>query len=403
MSDSPFQEKPNWKGKIDQIKESLTRFMSKRQTSDTSPHISDEETNQAREPWPKGEQPVGGSLSDSPRDDRTLTGMIKAQWNERVVPGFQQAFTARFGRKNKGGGPSSAMTADTYNFFALVIAILLVTYIGADLSALFIEKLIPDAPQSRGSRFGGDSRPMKNISDYQAILTRNLFNSRGLIPGDDIPGTQDQNNEPVKTTLPLNLIGTVILKNELRSIATIEDRDAQMVFPVRVDDEIPGKARILSIEAYKVIFTNPNTGRREFVDLPEDLNANPISLGAPRSAKSANLGGGIEQTAPTQFNLPRPEIDKALANMNEVLTQARAIPHTENGMPAGYKLIQIVPGSIYSKLGLENGDILCGLNGEPINDPGKAWELLGQLKTASRMELCVKRGGRTSNNVYDIR
>ena len=77
--------------------------------------------------------------------------------------------------------------------------------------------------------------------------------------------------------------------------------------------------------------------------------------------------------------------------------------HFENGMPAGYKLFQIVPGSIYDKLGLQNGDTLCGLNGQSINDPGKAFELLGELKTASHLELCVKRDGRQNNNSYDIR
>ena len=86
-----------------------------------------------------------------------------------------------------------------------------------------------------------------------------------------------------------------------------------------------------------------------------------------------------------------------------MLTQARAIPHFENGQPAGYKLIQIVPGSVYEKLGLKNGDVLSGVNGEPITDPARAFELLSQLKTASQLELTVKRDGQMSNRSYNFK
>jgi general secretion pathway protein C len=69
----------------------------------------------------------------------------------------------------------------------------------------------------------------------------------------------------------------------------------------------------------------------------------------------------------------------------------------------GYKLFQIVPGSIYDKLGLQNGDIIQGLNGSPINDPGKAFEMLSELKTSSHLELQVKKDGKVQNKIYDIR
>ncbi len=378
MSDqSPFQEKANWKGRI---KEKMTSFIQRGQKNNT---------------------PSTSSSSSGEGSERTLTGMLYEQWNKRLGgskgPGFN------FAKLKPAEGQT--LSSDNLNLLAVLIAILLVTYIGADLTALTIEKYIPEAPNTRNLRSGDLGRKIKSPADYQMIISRNLFNSRGLIPGDEVPTTPgDQNNAPIRTTLPLNLIGTVILRNELRSIATIEDKDSQNVYPVRVDDEIPGKAKILSIEPYKVIFINPNSGRREFVDIPEDLNTNAMTLGSvTKPSGGATLGASIEQTSPNQFNLPRAEVDRAVADLNKVLTEARAIPHTENGVAAGYKLIQIVPGSIYDKLGLKNGDVLSGLNGEPINDPGKAWEMLNQLKTQSRMELSVKRDGKTSNFVYDIR
>ncbi|MBI2711865.1 MAG: PDZ domain-containing protein [Bdellovibrio sp.] len=74
----------------------------------------------------------------------------------------------------------------------------------------------------------------------------------------------------------------------------------------------------------------------------------------------------------------------------------------ENGVPAGYKLFQIVPGSIYEKLGLVNGDVIAGVNGSPITDPGKAFEMISELKTSSHLELQVKRDGKPQTYTYDI-
>ena len=288
------------------------------------------------------------------------------------------------------------------NLYGKLATILLCTWFLADLTAMVAGKYIPEAPANRMIHSGSNKRA-KSVEDYNVIFARNIFNSKGVIPGDEsvgtgTPGTPDLGGAPVRTTLPFNLIGTMILLDELRSIATIEDKSASLVYPVRIQDEIPGKARIVKIEPRRVIIVNTSSGRREFVDLPEDAVGNAvITLG------SRNSGGpGIEKVAPNQFNISRSEVDKTLADLNNVLTQARAVPNFENGVPAGYKLFQIVPGSIYDKLGLVNGDVIAGLNGQPITDPGKAFEMLSELKTSNHLTLDVKRDGKPINNSYDI-
>ena len=84
------------------------------------------------------------------------------------------------------------------------------------------------------------------------------------------------------------------------------------------------------------------------------------------------------------------------------MTQARAIPHFENGVPAGYRIIQIVPGSFYEKIGIKNDDVITGVNGDKITDPGQAFNMLNELKTANHLELQVKRNGTDQNISYSI-
>lgn len=341
-----------------------------------------------------------------------LKGMLQKS-REDVTDFVTREVRSKFPRKNKKDedfpppspvGPGFHWDSGKLNFIALSIALVLIAWTGADLVAFFVEKWIPEAPVTRirGGAFEGAR--VRALSDYQVIISRNLFSSLGRIPGDEVPGIPEQSNDPVKTSLPLNLIGTVILKNELRSVATIEDKGDSQVYPMRVDDELPEKIKILEISAYKVVFRNLTSGRKEYIDMPEEGNGTQISVGSLSSRKTTkSKDGGIEMTAPNTYNIARTELDKYLSNINDVLTQARAVPHFENGQPAGYKLIQIVPGSVYEKLGLKNGDVLAGVNGEAITDPSRAFELLNQLKTASQLELTVKRDGRTSNMSYNFR
>lgn len=330
-----------------------------------------------------------GFTSRFKRTGEGLKSALHSGWDPAAVAGWATTFASSI---QKGGA----------SFYLKAATVLTCAFVYADLAALLLSRYIPEPPPSRGFRAGGASRHVPSAEDYAAIQGRNLFSSKNLLPGEETPGgPQDPGGPPTKTTLPFTLVGTIILQDELRSIGTIEDKSASMVYPVRVDDEIPQKARILKVEARKVIFLNTASNRREYVDLPEEMSAvNPrITLGAP----SGGGGGGIEQLSPNQFFVNRGEVDRALADLNNILTQARAVPNFENGLPAGYKLFQIVPGSIYDKLGLRNGDVIAGMDGQPVNDPGKAFEALGRLKETNHLELSIKRDGKTSNFSYDIR
>lgn len=287
-----------------------------------------------------------------------------------------------------------------YGFYGKLFTILLCSYFVADLTAILAGKLLPEVQPSHARNAFGMHRS-RTLQDYDVIMARNLFNSKGIIPGEEVfnPNGMDEGGTPVRTTLPFELIGTLILQDEQRSIATIADKSASQVYPVRIQDEIPGKAKILKIEAKKVIFVNETNHKREFVDLPDTPETAPKVAVSGRS----NSGLGIEQVAANQFVISHTEVDKALADLNNILTQARAVPNFENGQPAGYKLFQIVPGSIYQKLGIQDGDVIVGFDGQNANDPAAAFEKLSNLKNASHMDLSIKRGGKLQSFSYDFR
>jgi general secretion pathway protein C len=202
--------------------------------------------------------------------------------------------------------------------------------------------------------------------------------------------------DPVKTSLPIELMGIILLKDRLKSVASVSDRGKNDVLAVKVNERISPEALVQEILEDRVIFLNKSTNRREYIDLPEEMKR------LKTKQVSGVKTGGITKMSETHMAVDRSEVDKALTDLNTVLTQARCVPNMENGKSAGFRCFQIVPGSIYDKIGMQNGDVVCGINGTELTDPGQAFELFNQLKTANSIELCIKRNRQTMNIQYDI-
>jgi general secretion pathway protein C len=124
----------------------------------------------------------------------------------------------------------------------------------------------------------------------------------------------------------------------------------------------------------------------------------PVSDDAPPAGDMA----GVTKVSDTQYNLERGEVDKALGNLSEVATQARIVPSFKGGKANGFKLFSIKPGSIYSKIGLQNGDVIQKINGYEINSPDKALEIYNKLKNESSVQLDIQRRGQPMSFNYAI-
>ncbi len=111
---------------------------------------------------------------------------------------------------------------------------------------------------------------------------------------------------------------------------------------------------------------------------------------------------GVTKVSDTQYNIERGEVDKALGNLSEVATQARIVPSFKNGKANGFKLFSIKPGSIYSKIGLQNGDVIQKINGYEMNSPDKALEIYNKLRNESSVSLEIQRRGQPMTFNYAI-
>lgn len=282
------------------------------------------------------------------------------------------------------------------DFYYRLSTVVLTAYFLSDLTALFVGGMMPDLSSLPQSTSFGNRSKVRQLSDYDIISNRNLPNT----PLEDGSGQEDLDptGTPVRTTLPFELVGVIVLEDPSLSIATINDKTAARIFAVRANDEIPGKARITSVEARRAVFVNLQSRKNEFVELPEDPLFTANFFSAPK-AEIKRVGG---EPGGSKFNVQRDQLSDWMKDFNKVLTQARAVPNFENGQAAGYKIFQIVPGSMYDQLGFKNGDVIRKVNGEEVNDVTKAMEYLKELQNSNEVEIVVNRNGVPQTLYYSI-
>ncbi len=187
------------------------------------------------------------------------------------------------------------------------------------------------------------------------------------------------------------------------SFASILDLGTQRAQTYVIGDTIQG-AEIVEIERARVIILNNR--RREFIDAqPGDGSAIAYTPPAARTAEppSTALGTGILALADGSYDVPRGEIDKTLSNLNDVAMQARIVPAFKDGQAQGFKLFSIRPDSIYTKIGIQNGDVIKRINGYDLNSPEKALEIYSKLRDTSRIDIEIERNGAALRKTYNVR
>lgn len=243
------------------------------------------------------------------------------------------------------------------------------------------------------------AKNMGRTYSYPEVVDKNIFNSDGKIPPSlgETQGGSPEDNVPRKTSLPLDLIGTIVHANPKKSVATINVRGQNKIEPYKVGQKIESMAEVTEIQKDKVIFRNSKTRILEFVDIPQDAKI-VLSTEKPFSAAAPTV-----REEKLDFNFPRKELEAHLNDLSSLLQQARVVPETgPDGQVRGYKLVELQPGSIFEKLGVRIGDTIMSVNGEAINSPQKAMDMFRDLRSANEIKLGVDRGGADTTLNYKI-
>jgi general secretion pathway protein C len=270
-----------------------------------------------------------------------------------------------------------------------IVALSLVVYIGVDtfyrvvsseLKGVNTKEIVmeplPNAEESKGSPLSG----------FQVITERNLFGSLDKT-------SKDVNEEEIEalepTSLKVALLGTVT-GNEQNAFAVIEETDKRKQGLYKIGDSVQN-ATVKTILREKVVL---RVGTKDEILTMEESAASRREKGREPS-KTAERGNTI--------TVSRKDIQSSLKDINELMSQVRIRPHFKEGKSDGLSVSRIKGGSIFSKLGLRNGDIVQKINDEPINSPDEVLALYEKLKSGSRVSLEVTRRGEPKTMDYRFR
>jgi general secretion pathway protein C len=274
----------------------------------------------------------------------------------------------------------------TANTALVVLCCYLASGIVTGIVAALIE---PEAASASPSRAAGAASP-RDRTDRQVILTRNLFNVSTLSPTVDVDSLEEYEN----TKLPLRLLGTAAADDKALSWAAIEDLESKQHLVVRMDQEVKGGARVVNIERRRIVLLN--NGRKEQLGLEGD----ELAAATPRPAsRRPNARGNLERLADNRFAVDRSEVQNLATNPSALFSQARILPKYEGGQMVGVQVSAIKPGSLFEQAGLQNGDTITEINGQPVNGPEGAPQLFQKLTQGGDIRLGVQDANGTRRDI----
>ena len=230
----------------------------------------------------------------------------------------------------------------------------------------------------------------------------------------------DPRAAPTKSDLRMQLVATVVADRPRFSLATISDASTRETHVLGVGDEL-GAMRLLGLErvrddrdatgnGFRVVAVICNGGTKEYIDAeagpgeapPAGPNIGTAPVPRPGGALPGRGVEGVRQVADNRYDIERGTLDSTLSDLNKIATQARIVPSFKNGVANGFKLFSIQPGSLYSSIGIENGDVIQRVNGYEINSPEKALELYQKLRESQHVTIELERGGQAIRKEYNI-
>ena len=98
------------------------------------------------------------------------------------------------------------------------------------------------------------------------------------------------------------------------------------------------------------------------------------------------------------FSLSRGELNTVLQDPRQVNYLGSIVPAPSGGV----QINDASQGTLAQKLGLQAGDIITAINGQPVNGTGDLARFYGQFGSTNSIRAEIKRGGAPMMLVYAI-
>jgi general secretion pathway protein C len=281
------------------------------------------------------------------------------------------------------------INSDLSRSFLILLAITMLSFETTDLFYRIISipltKQVIDVTSERISS-STESNQRRQLQDYSIIAERNLFlTTLKEAGGNEAGGIFDSGQK----TADFDLKGTVACNSSFGFII-VEERENHKQKLYRLGDNI-GSRKLTKITRNTAVLKNEEGEvTLKIKETMEDslLSNSPV---ARRDYPTAKIS-----------NLVKKNVDRNLNQLESIMNQAVMRPFMNKGIREGYIISNIAPNSVYEKAGLQNGDIIIEINNNRMQNANDIMQLLSSMQSGSRMELSIKRSGKTENINYTL-
>ncbi len=312
------------------------------------------------------------------------------------------------------------MTTASDNYFKIATALFIALM--AFLCARLVTELISEslyAPRSTKLTLEAgttSSAEVERLADYDTIRERNLFNK------DPKPEAPLSNSTPVAEpnrnipAPPLNLNVTLVatgVRSGAKSFAVIQLNGESKVY--FTGDEVAPSVKLHKVYTDKVILARGSSRQEVLLFDPDAAEASRLDRRTARrptarrspaptpAPVTSDPSDTIRQVSDTSYIIDRREIEQASTNLSELITQLRVVPNLVNGQHNGFRVFNIKPGSLFTKIGINNNDIVLEVNGRPLSGIEQAYQSLSDLQSASSISINLLRNNQPMTLSYEIR
>jgi type II secretory pathway component PulC len=199
-------------------------------------------------------------------------------------------------------------------------------------------------------------------------------------------------------TLPVRLIALHIADNHQQSAAILEHADNR-AGSYGIGDSVFGLGTVSHIGATTVDVStvNQRPARLRMAGATESTTA---ARRADEAAFLQRARAGITQTGKHLWRVERALLEEVLASSRVIRSSGRIVPFVRDGQFSGLTFRGVRPGSLYTALGIENGDTITAVNGGSVSDSDAMLNAYVELKRGAPITVSLMRDGRAHDQTY---
>ena len=320
-----------------------------------------------------------------------------------------------------------AIPEQTLQVFGNALIVLFTSYVSASVcsaAALMLLVDLTSSPQTKKASTKSNfdvSLPSIESPNYfsirQAVIGRNIFNSKGEIPDETSQTESEVTTEKVgngefrldgpclDSKLPLKLSGTIYMGQAGTSLASVVDSSANSTDTYKVGDAIidfPG-AEVALVERKRVVINNNGVKECLTVDYGDSdkvASVSPVNTRSGSFDESPPISSDDEPVVSENSEtvvLTSSYVESQLGEgFGTIIQAARLVPKNSasGGDIEGFKIFAIKANSILSKIGFKNGDIITRVNDTSMKRPDQGFALYQSLQDENEIVIQVLRGGK---------